>query len=72
MTAQWSIEDPKWTLEEIIDARGLSGVLGLLEEIAYEKAEHVEAIWQDRLLARHWRRVATTLGAVCKKVHAID
>ena len=39
-------------LEGMIDGMGLSGVLLLLQEIAYAKADHIQENWQDPNLAR--------------------
>jgi hypothetical protein len=43
-------------LEEMVDAVGLAKVLDMLSDIAYEKAEHIRANWQDRDTACVWRK----------------
>jgi hypothetical protein len=49
-------------LEEIIDSHGITNVLEAIEQVCYEKAEHVQSNWQDRPLAKAWEKVATKLG----------
>jgi hypothetical protein len=46
----------KETLEGMVDGMGLKGVLTLIQEIAYEKSEHLRDI-EDWPLAREWERV---------------
>ena len=43
-------------LEEMVDTIGLAKVLDMLSDIAYEKAEHIRANWQDASTARVWQR----------------
>ena len=44
--------------EAIIDRSSLEEVVGVLREICYRKAEHVEEVWQDSALARAWSGAA--------------
>lgn len=45
-------------LEMIVDAHSMADVLDALEIIANEKAEHVQANWQDKPLANVWTKAA--------------
>jgi hypothetical protein len=45
----------------MVDGMGLKGVLRLLEEIAYAKAEHLQDI-EDWPLAKEWERTGWKLG----------
>jgi hypothetical protein len=57
---QQRMED-KETLQGMVDGMSLKGVLRLLEEIAYEKTEHLRDI-EDWPLAREWERTGWKLG----------
>lgn len=48
-------ESQKLDLEGLIDGATLAAVVEALSEIAYGKAEHIEASYQDMALARQWR-----------------
>lgn len=56
------------TLENMIDAHGVHGVLTALAGICCEKSYNMESEWQDYALATHWRRrannVATFIGSM--------
>ena len=54
------IED-KETLTGMIDGMSLKGVLTLIEEIAYEKAEHLKDM-EDWPLAKEWERTGWKIG----------
>ena len=43
-------------VEEYIDRHGMVHLLTMIENICFEKAEHVMTTWQDRGLASAWRR----------------
>jgi hypothetical protein len=50
-------------IEGLIDKHGLDSVLGMIVNIMYEKAEHVQENWQDesgaKQLERYGKAVAT-------------
>ena len=48
-------------LEAFIDKLGVDSVLSLIETICDEKADHIEANWQDKTTARAWSRIARTV-----------
>ncbi len=50
------------TLEALIDSYSLSDVLEALSQVAYAKAEHIEAHWQDSPLASAWHKAGERLG----------
>lgn len=45
-------------LETMIDKVGLANVLYALSHICGEKAEHLQVNWQDKAMARVWRKRA--------------
>jgi hypothetical protein len=47
-------------LELMIDRIGLTAFANVLADICYEKAEHVSVNWQDKNLARIWRKASTS------------
>lgn len=48
-------------LEKLVDAVGLFHVVTGLELICNEKAEHIRANWQDKVLARKWETAGKRL-----------
>lgn len=48
------LKDAKIALEDIIDKVQLEECLSMLEEICYEKAEHLRSNWQDWGPANEW------------------
>jgi len=50
------------TLESMIDGMSLKGVLRLMQEIAYDKAEYLRDSWQDEQLAKEWDQAAYRIG----------
>ena len=48
------------TLEGMIDSMGLRSILLILQEIAYAKADHIQANWQDPNLAKEWSMCASS------------
>lgn len=54
------------TLEGLVDANGLSGVLDALAEICAAKAEHIETSWQDLDLSRDWLTMAQGLSTMAE------
>jgi hypothetical protein len=57
-------------LEALIDKMGVDSVLSLIETICDEKAEHIEANWQDKTTARAWSRVARTVERSARMANA--
>jgi hypothetical protein len=58
-------------LEQMIDARGLYGVLEDIAAICYAKAEHLETNWQDANAAKVWQKcglLADTFAAKASKL----
>ena len=53
--------EDKETLEGMVDGMSLKGILLLIQEIAYEKTEHLRDIedWQS---AREWERTGWKIG----------
>jgi hypothetical protein len=45
-------------LELLVDATSMGDVLAALSEIASEKAEHIQSSWNDKHLAKTWRKVS--------------
>lgn len=56
-------------LEQIVDKLGLSFTLHALEQICYEKAEHLRSNWQDENAAKMWERDARKLDTVANKLN---
>lgn len=48
-------------LEDFIDARGMEALLEDLALIAAEKAEHIQASYQDKSTSKLWVRVSKRL-----------
>jgi hypothetical protein len=55
-------------LEYFVDQYGLDDVLESLARICYEKANHLESDWQDRITARVWRKAAKRLELVNTRI----
>lgn len=53
-------------IEAMIDAHGLLHVLTAIELICAEKAEHLRANWQDKLLARDWDHASRIMGRAAR------
>ena len=60
------------TLEQIIDRVGLAELADSIARIAYEKAEHVQANWQDANLARVWNRVGRRFDKLVPSLELVD
>ena len=54
------------SVEDYIDRHGMVHLLAMLENICYEKAEHVQVNWQDRTMASAWRRGAARVGKAAR------
>jgi hypothetical protein len=64
------IESLANALEPTVDRHGIAAVLGAIGYLCAAKAEHIETTWQDRQLARAWKKVggrAAALAAVAAK-----
>ena len=63
-------EQMKESLESLIDRapEGVEGVLELVVEICYEKADHVQTNWQDLGTAQWWAMVANKLDGLRGKL----
>lgn len=59
---------PQDTLENLIDSMGLSYVLHALEQVCYEKADHLRSNWQDEKAAKAWERDARKLDTLANKL----
>ncbi|MDX2087861.1 MAG: hypothetical protein SFX73_08425 [Kofleriaceae bacterium] len=44
-------------IEPVVDQHGIAEVLEALSFLCQAKSDHIEAAWQDRPLARAWKRV---------------
>ena len=56
-------------LEDLIDKAGLPNIIGALETICNEKADHVRSNWQDEDTARCWEKRAKGL---CNLYNAVS
>jgi hypothetical protein len=56
------------TLEGMIDGMGLRGVLLILQDICYAKAQHIQENWQDPGLAKEWTTAGNKLGQWAKSL----
>ena len=54
------------TLEGMIDGMSLKGVLRLMQEIVYEKAEYLRDSWQDYQLASEWDQAGYRIGKLAE------
>jgi beta-xylosidase len=53
-------------LENLIDQHGLADVLKAIAVICHEKAEHIQANWQDESLAEWWDKAAEAIYTISK------
>jgi hypothetical protein len=61
-------EDITETLEQMIDAHGLTHVVTGLSLVCSEKAEHLRVNWQDRTSAKAWDADAKTLEKAARLI----
>ena len=54
-------------IEAIIDASSANYVLNCMVQIAWGKAEHLRANWQDELAAKEWEKFAGKLETFADK-----
>jgi len=50
-------------IESLVDQYSVKELLEALADVCCEKAEHLEANWQDGESAKPWRRTATRVEA---------
>ncbi len=55
-------KEDKDMIEQIIDRNGLHKTLLLIEDICFEKAEHVRTNWQDEVLSKMWEHAANQVN----------
>lgn len=55
-------------LEKMVDRYGMAVLVGMLSEIASEKAEHVRSNWQDEDLAEDWEATANRLERTSRNI----
>lgn len=58
-------------LERMIDLVGLPDVLGALEFVCAQKADHVASNWQDASLSKAWERAMAALEAAEAKIRKL-
>jgi hypothetical protein len=58
-------------LEAMTDHAGLRNVVWALASICWDKAEHVQAAWQDDQLARDWNANAAMLSRFAEKLRSV-
>ncbi len=54
----------KSDIEIMIENLSLSGMLSILSQVCYEKAEHLRTNWQDLETARTWEKVGRAVGKI--------
>jgi hypothetical protein len=55
-------------LETLVDKTSVSFVLEALAQICAEKGEHINANWQDGVLARIWQRAGVRIQTLSDKM----
>jgi hypothetical protein len=48
-------------LEALVDKYSLAQIVDALAEVAFAKAEHLQANWQDKSTAKVWERAGSRL-----------
>jgi hypothetical protein len=56
--------DIKDQIEKMIDERGLPAIINILADICFEKAEHVETNYNDKVTAKAWTRYGDRCSAL--------
>lgn len=54
-------------LEGFIDATSLSYVVSVLGEICFQKADHLNTNWQDKVAADLWNDAGELLGKIAER-----
>jgi NAD-dependent oxidoreductase involved in siderophore biosynthesis len=52
-----NVEELAGQLEPVVDRHGIAAVLEALAFLCEAKSEHITSAWQDRALARSWKKV---------------
>lgn len=60
--------DDAVTLETMIDRHDLQSVIDALMHICIGKELHIKETWQDKALAREWRKATDVLAKVSDKI----
>ena len=60
---------PQDTLEQLVDSMGLAYVVHALEQVCYEKADHLRSNWGDVPAAKEWERDAKKLDTCANKLY---
>ena len=55
-------QDLAEAIERYVERHSLAEAINILAEIAWQKAERIEANWQDQTLAKAWRREGKRLN----------
>lgn len=58
-------------IEAIIDTSSANFVLNSIVQIAWGKAEHLRANWQDESAAQEWEKLASKLETVADKFETL-
>ena len=56
------IDEHKDTIEDLIDAAGVTPFLATVAAVCAEKAAHVEEAWQDHALSARWSVLAAEIA----------
>ena len=54
-------------VEEIIDSKGVDGLLDAIADVCAGKAEHLAANWQDAEAAKRWQNAAIAFQMMKEK-----
>jgi hypothetical protein len=54
-------QDRVEAIEKLVDTSSLLDIVAALELMCHEKADHIQASYQDSVLATHWRACAKAL-----------
>lgn len=60
-------QEYKKQLEDLIDHSSVSKVLETLSEICWEKSQHIQTVWQDKILSQIWERAGNQLSGFYAK-----
>jgi len=55
-------------VEALIDRYGLGPLLGAIEEICYEKGDHLRTSWQDESSAKDWEKAGRRTGKLASTI----
>ena len=54
-------------VEEMVNELGVDGILEMISEVCYEKAQHVRENWQDEVLAKQWDKLGSIVDSCSAK-----